>query len=369
LPPPTDPFKTNDNVIVSPLSGFWGGAITDNIGMFAQVTYTGPPAGGFGGDPFGHTWTWDNTDLRFVKTVTIGSIDAVFGITANNNPTVQDVWNTTPAWGFPYAASTIAGAPSSATVIQGAFAAHVVGAGAYAYINDLLYLEATFYRTLDPGAQNAVGVDPYGAPGLLDGVAPYWRAALEPHWGNHYLMVGTFGMQTNIRNWINPGTGDTSTFTQTDKFTDVGFDAQYQYQGDNYWVTFRGSLIHEFQQLDSTFALAGSANPQNVLNSLRLQGSLAFGADNRIVLTGQYFNTWGTSDPILYAGLASTFSPDSDGFISEIAYIPFSASKAPGWPWANARIGLQYTFYNKFDGTTVGASANNTLFLHLWLAM
>jgi hypothetical protein len=369
LPPPTDPFKTNDNVIVSPLSGFWGGAITDNVGMFAQVTYAGPPAGGFGGDPFGHTWTWDNTDLRFVKTATIGGIDAVFGITANNNPTVQDVWNTTPAWGFPYAASTIAGVPSSAAVIQGAFAAHVVGVGAYAYINDLLYLEATFYRTLDPGAQNAVGVDPYGAPGLLDGVAPYWRAALEPRWGNHYLMIGTFGMQTNIRNWINPGTGDTSTFTQTDKFTDVGFDAQYQYQGDDYWVTFRGSYIHEFQQLDSTFALTGSANPQNELNSLRLQGSVAFGADNRVVLTGQYFNTWGTSDPILYAGLASTFSPDSNGFIGEIAYIPFNASKAPGWPWANARVGLQYTFYNKFDGTTVGASANNTLFLHLWLAM
>jgi len=36
LPPPTDPFKTNDNVVLSPLSGFWGGAITDNIGAFAR---------------------------------------------------------------------------------------------------------------------------------------------------------------------------------------------------------------------------------------------------------------------------------------------------------------------------------------------
>jgi hypothetical protein len=42
-----------------------------------------------------------------------------------------------------------------------------------------------------------------------------------------------------------------------------------------------------------------------------------------------------------------------------------SVSKAPGWPWANARIGLQYTWYNKFDGTTAGASDHNTLFLHL----
>ena len=51
--------------VVSPVSFFWGGAITDHLGAFAQVTYNAPPPGGFGGDPFGHTWTWDNTDIRY----------------------------------------------------------------------------------------------------------------------------------------------------------------------------------------------------------------------------------------------------------------------------------------------------------------
>jgi hypothetical protein len=186
------------------------------------------------------------------------------------------------------------------TVVEGAFSAHVVGAGGYAYINDLLYLEATAYRTLDFGSQNAVGVDPFGAPGLIDGLAPYWRVALEPHWGNHDLMVGTFGMITNIHNWVDPtfAIGSTGTFSQTDKFTDIGFDSQYQYQGENYWLTVRGSLIHEFQRLDSTFGMGGAANLNNDLNSLHLQASFAFGGDNRFVLTGQYFNLWGTSDPI-----------------------------------------------------------------------
>jgi hypothetical protein len=370
LAPPTDPYKPNDNVVISPFSAFWGGAITDNIGAFAQVTYNAPPAGGFG-DPFGHTWTWDNTDVRFAKSMTIGNTDVIFGITANNNPTVQDVWNTTPAWSFPYAASTLAGTPGTKTIIEGAFAAHVAGVGAYAYINDLLYLEATVYRTLDFGTQNALGTDPFGAGGLIDGVAPYWRVALEPHWGSHSLMVGTFGMLTNVRNWIDPtfASGNTETFSQSDKFTDVGFDSQYQYQGENYWLTVRGSYIHEFQQLDSTFGMQGAANLNNDLNSLHLQTSFAYGGDNRVVLTGQYFSTWGSSDPILYAGLASGLSPDSNGWIAEIAYIPFGTGKAPGWPWLNARIALDYTFYNKFDGTTVGASSNNTLFLHLWFAM
>ena len=63
------------------------------------------------------------------------------------------------------------------------------------------------------------------------------------------------------------------------------------------------------------------------------------------------------------------FSPDTNGWIGEIAYIPFISSVAPGWPWLNARIGLQYTWYEKFNGTTVGAASNNTLFLYAWLAM
>jgi hypothetical protein len=365
LPPPTDPYKPNNNVVVSPVSFFWGGAITENIGAFAQVTYNAPPPGGFG-DPFGHTWTWDNTDVRFASTTKIFGLDVLYGITANNNPTVQDVWNTTPAWGFPYAVSNIAGTPATHTILEGAFAAHVGSVGGYVWINDLVYLEATAYRTLDFGAQNALGTDPLGAPGMFD-VAPYWRVAIEPHIGNHWLMVGAFGMIADVHPF--DGTNTASTFAQTDNYTDVGVDSQYQYQGDNYWFTLRGSWIHEFQKLDASFTNGLAANPTNELNSLKLQASLAYGSDNRIVLTGQYFDTWGTPDPTLYGGLASGIIPDSNGFTAEIAYIPFSASAAPGWPWFNARIGLQYVWYDKFDGTTVGASANNTLFLHAWIAM
>ncbi len=83
----------------------------------------------------------------------------------------------------------------------------------------------------------------------------------------------------------------------SDKFTDIGFDSQYQYQGDNYWLTLRGSYIREFQRLDASFANFSAANPTNLLNSMQLQASFAYGGDNRIVLTGQYFNVWGTADP------------------------------------------------------------------------
>src|SRR5579863_3271680 len=369
----TDPYSPNNNVVLSPFSMFWGGAITDNVGAFAQVTYNAAPPGGFG-DPFGHTWTWDNTDVRYASTAHIGPLDLIYGITANNNPTVQDVWNSTPAWGFPYAASTINGPIGNFTAIEGAFAAHVGGVGAYALINDLLYLELTGYRTLGFSQQNAVGTDPFGAPGLLGGVTPYWRVALEPHWGRNTFMVGAFGAQFNVHPWVDTSFASfsTATFSQADTFTDYGFDAQYQYQGDNYWLTLRGSYIREFQRLDATFANMGASNPTDLLNSLKLQASFAYGADNRVVFTAQYFNQRGTADLNLYGtdpvtGLAST--PNTNGWTTEIAYIPFGASKMVGWPWFNARIGLQYTYYNKLNGTTVGAHDNNTLFLHAWFAM
>jgi hypothetical protein len=365
--PPTAPYNSNDNVVLSPVSFFWGGAITDHLGAFAQVTYNAPPLGGFG-DQFGHTWTWDNTDIRFADSTTIGRLDITYGITANNNPTVQDPWNTTPAWSFPYVASTVAPTPGTHAIIDGTFAAHVGSVGAYVYINDALYLEATAYRTLDFNAQNDLGTDPFGAPGLLD-LAPYWRVAFEPHFGNNWLEIGTFGMLANVHPWTMPGTTTTTTFSQTDKFTDIGVDAQYQYQGDNFWFTARGTYIREYQKLDASFPNGLAANLTNDLNEARAYASLAYGNRNRVVLTGQYFNTWGSPDPIVYAGLASGFSPNSDGWIAEIAYIPFVSSVAPGWPWFNARIGLQYVWYDKFDGTSVGAKANNTLFLYAWLAM
>ena len=118
---------------------------------------------------------------------------------------------------------------------------------------------------------------------------------------------------------VHPFTGATDvngfainqTFPQTDRFTDVAFDSQYQYQGPNYWITLRGTYIHENQKLDASFNNGLSANPTNTLNTLKAYGSFAYGNDNRIVLSGQYFETRGSSDPTLYAALNSCQPPDT----------------------------------------------------------
>ena len=75
------------------------------------------------------------------------------------------------------------------------------------------------------------------------------------------------------------------------------------------------------------------------------------------------------------ATLYGTFtgSPNSAGWIFELAYLPFSHGGPGFWPWLNFRIGLQYTHWTKFDGATTNidgmgrnASGNNTFFAYLW---
>ena len=235
--------------------------------------------------------------MRYANTGYISGMPITYGITANNNPSVQDPWNTTPAWSFPYAVSSVAPDPGVGTLIDGAFAAHVGGVGGYAWINNLVYLELSGYRTFGHDTQAKLMTDPFGAPGLFEGVAPYWRVAIEPHWGNHWLEFGAFGMSARVHPWtLMPdanGFYTSDTFPQTDRYSDIGFDSQYQYQGDNYWITLRGTYIHESQTLDATFTNGGSDNPTNTLNTFKALASLAYGNDNRIVITGQYFDTWG----------------------------------------------------------------------------
>src|SRR5579863_5992081 len=90
--PPAPDFGANDNFAFDQGSVFLAGGIGRHFGGFAQITYDG----------VARQWSWDNLDLRAVTKGRLFGQDAVFGLSLNNSPTVQDVWNTTPAWGFPY---------------------------------------------------------------------------------------------------------------------------------------------------------------------------------------------------------------------------------------------------------------------------
>lgn len=338
-------FASNDNFAVDQTSLFLAGRFADNFGGFIQVTYDG----------VARQFVWDQTDLRYANSTELGGHGLIYGATFNNNPTVQDPWNTTPAWGFPFAASALAPTPGAATLIDGGLAQTSVGGGVYADWNDLLYLELDAYGDLGNTLRRSFGV-PVTGQSRIDGAAPYWRVALHQDLGVHNVEIGTYGISANVF---------PSGVTQfnTDHFTDVAIDGQYQFiPNDNWDFSAYATWIHENQRLSASQPLLG-ANASNVLETFRSNVSLTW--QDTVTANLQYFDTIGSTDAAFFA--TASGSPNSAGWITELDYTPNGKPEGSYLPpWLNLKLAAQYVSYNKFDGTSTGASANNTAYLLAW---
>jgi len=336
-------FGANDNAALDQVSLFYAGRIFPMLGAFAEVTYDG----------VNNRISWDKTDIRHSREAKLFGEDMVYGLTLNNSPTVQDLWNSTPAWGFPYSASPIAPRPTASTLIDGKLAMSVVGLGAYTIWNGLLFLELDGYRGFGSDVRNALGMVPGVGADTLDGFAPYWRVALQHEFGDHYVEIGTYG----IRAGIYPGGNRTA--GHANRITDTAIDANYQWLGDtDNFVSAHATYIRESLALDASRVLA-SSNPSDTLRTFR--ADLSYSLDNTYTPTIQYFQTRGSNDAA-YWGIANG-SPNSEGWIAEIMYVPWGKADSP-IHGVNGRISLQYVAYTKFDGSSQGASGHNTLFLN-----
>src|SRR5262249_43824723 len=143
----------------------------------------------------------------------------ILGATVNNNPTVQDAWNTLPAWRFPYMASELVPAVAAAPLIEGGLEHQVIGLSAYAFYDNHWYAELGGYRSLSHSALDAVTVE--DSAGRIAGIAPYWRVAYAHDNGGLSWSLGTFGLDARLHPDRMPG--------PTDKFRDLGLDASLQY--------------------------------------------------------------------------------------------------------------------------------------------
>ncbi|MEO9020368.1 MAG: cytochrome C [Gemmatimonadaceae bacterium] len=328
---------------------FFSGQVTSNLGAFTQFTYTAND-GKIG---------IDNVDVRYARHATMGDRDVLIGVTLHNNPTVQDVWNTTPAWGYPFMASSVAPSPAAATLIDGALAQQVVGLGVYSLFDNLLYAEATVYRSAPQGS--AMPLDS-SATNVTNGVAPYWRLALQHQAGPTYMMIGTYGFGANLY--------PQGVIGKTNRYTDVGADAQVEHSMGTTVVIGRATYIHERQHLAAAFTQApqGAESLEPALSTVR--ANVGFLANQRYGGTVGFFQTTGTRDTLLFTPSvltgSRTGSPNSAGESVELTYNA----------WENTRFGLQYVRYSKFNGASTAydvsggrsASDNNTLYMYTWLA-
>jgi hypothetical protein len=348
----TSSFPMQDELALQQFSLFLAGRISEHAGGFAQWTYDG----------LGHTSSIDNVDLRLVNRYKNDSLDVTYGLSLNNSPTMSDIYNTTPVWGFPFASSGVAPTPEAATLLQEGLAQQVVGLTAYSMWNRTLYAELGGYRTAsNTFSAFRAGVDRDEAA-VLDGVAPYWRLALQREWdsGTQSAMVGTFGLIAN--KYPDP----TAPTGLTDRFRDVGIDAQYQYITDSHRFSGQVAYIREQQDLNATFAAEHSSNPSNQLNNL--SAKLTYYYQTQYGVSLGYQRTDGSADAGIYntgaavSGSANA-SPNSEAVILELNWLP----------WRDRRFTLQYTAYQKFNGASINydgfgrnASDNNTLFLLAW---
>ena len=338
---------TGNNVIEFPqqLSFFFAGEITPHVGSFIQITY----------DDQGAAFGWDNTDIRYANQTRLASKSFNYGLTLNNNPTVQDLWNSTPAWGFPYASSSAVPGPAAATIIDGGLAQEVVGLGAYALWNSLLYGEASVYRSTPQGGP----VPPDSTSmGTINGVSPYWRLALQHQWPGKYLEIGTYGLFTELY--------PVGIMGKTDDYQDIALDMQYEQTFGKGVFSAHATWINEKQKLNATYQSGGSSNKSNNLKTFRADGNFYF--RQRCGLSLGYFSTTGDADRLIYSpgsvNGSRTGKPNSDGLIGELQFLP----------WLNTKLAVQYVWYNKFngsknnyDGAGRNASDNNTLYLLAWL--
>ena len=164
------------------ISLFLAGAWASHVGSFLQITYE------LQGDHF----SMDNTDIRFANKTTVSGKELDYGMTLNNNPTVEDLWNSTPAWGYPFIAPNGAPSPTAVPIINGPLAQDVAGLGAYTMWDQHVYLVGTLYRSDHIGdAQPTTGTC---CSYNIQGVAPYWRFAFQQTGRTANLEVGAYGI-------------------------------------------------------------------------------------------------------------------------------------------------------------------------------
>jgi hypothetical protein len=358
----TDPntdFPKNNTVLLQQFSIFLNGKLADRVGCFCQWTYD---------DAARHS-SVDNIELRFADEYKGDGLQALYGLSLNNSPTMSDIYNTTPVWGWPYAGSTVAPAPAASTLINGGLAQQVVGLSGYALVNRNFYAEFGGYRTADGIFSIMRAGVPHEDRSVLDGMAPYYRFALQGDFdkGRQSAMVGLFGLSAkkypDAANPVGP----------SDKFSDVGLDAQYQYITDEHRVSAMATYIRERQTLNGSFANGSASNLGNTLKQANIKASYYY--DKWYGISLGYQRTGGSGDTLIYnTGSAVSGSvnagPASVARILELNWL-FSLSGAE--THRTSRFVAQYTSYSKFNGGTTNydgfgrnAKDNNTLYLLGW---
>ncbi len=370
---PTAPtgYGTNNffNIFGSGTSLFIAGghSFDDNFGIggFEQVGFLALP----GGPLIGSEAT---SDLAITKHLTLGDRSLLLGFDFTNTPSGGDPYNTLyNGFQFPYLTPFVGPTPTASPAIS-ALGTTVYGLSLSAFYDNTIFAEFGLYQTWTAGLLGTMNIAP-SSLGTITGSAPYFRLADQHTSGDDFLEIGGVWMDIPLKQV--PGALSPSA---QNEYVDWGLDATYQRRFGPDILAITSNILFETQNLGASFAAGMSSNASNSLTQFRLAASYYW--RNTYGLTLAYSSISGSTDPILYAPAPVTGSangsPNSQAIIAQIDWTPYgNDTEHPGYPWLNVRVGLQYTYYLKFNGGTTNydgsgrnATDNNTLLLFTWWA-
>lgn len=310
-------YRNDDNdktskTELSEASVFLAGRLTDNIGSFVQVTHDGVE----------HHTAIDQVDLRYATTLNLSGKDMLAGVSLNNNPTVQDPFNTLPVWGFPYTTSSRGNTIGAEFAGVGGTEQKVLGVNGYTLIDNNIYAELGLYNSLSQGLQSRMGLGHTDTTKLSN--APYWRLGYTMDQRTSAWNVGLFGFDGTLKDRISDETAT--------KFKDFGIDGSYQFLGTRqHVVTVNGSYIRERTKTP----LEDGSDEANTVKDMRLATSYHF------------MNTYGATIGYFKA-TSENQKAGNRGFIYQLDWTPWGKESSWNAPWANLRVGLQYVAYKRF---------------------
>ena len=377
----------NGKLIPEDASAFVAGRLSDNVGgnlkwtsSFANTEPIFGSAGVQTGVRVGHDFFLDASDIRFAKEDNIVDQNVIWGFTLNNAPAAQDLWSTTPVHSFPYRSSSLLnawgmGQFGPTPMMDGGLTSQTAGAGAYAMINDQLYVELSNYFKFSPGSSALQVSGPINT--ISSNGNPYWRVAWNKVNGQNAYMIGMFGMVSHLaRDPLVVGSA-------SGKYTDKGFDAQYQHITDTHSVSVQATYIQE--QVEWGIRSVGRSHDSSSSRLSTLRTKLTYDYARTYGSSIFYFRSNGSTDNLywaynpdptvitgacnqnnsLLAYCSANGSPKTNGMGLEFYYVPTP----------KVHLALQQTYYRNFLGGTTfvdnstgssrAARDNNLTYLYL----
>jgi hypothetical protein len=314
---------TQNNQVQAPeqLSLFLAGRLNNKMGIFSQATMDNTGA-----------WGLDNTDIRYADSAVLSGKSLDYGFTFDNSPTVGDLWNSTPTWGYPYQGGT----SDTPSILDGDATGGKVGVGAYGMLDNQFYGKFALYKSEAQQAQAGNTV--------ISNAAPYWRLAWQQNVGGGYLMLGTYGMFAKVI--PSAIATDTGIGGPEGKYLTTALDFQYErpLAGENSLVA-HGSFTREKRSdLANDGSISVGNSPTYKYTKLDMELNMA----GRYRPGVSIFNTSTGADKVDNTG----YQLNMEYFLSE-----------------NVQFQATYSGYTKKDGSTTNASDNNQIYLLMWIML